>query len=179
MITTEMYKSILSSHGSTLGEIRKNQSDRNINQTFTTTPEYRKAYILTKEGWKWEDVKFFRHVKQSISADAGDNYLQFRPKIHHPIGSYIIIPDDMGFEVNLNPIELQNPFLQAVNERTQWWIIVERNNTNYPLYNILKCNWNFKWIYDGKIQESFGCIRNANSYTNCNTLAQSIIQFAA
>lgn len=166
MITTQMYKSIISSHGSTLSEIRKNQSDRNINYTFSTSTEYRKAYILTKEGWKWEDVKFFRHVKQSVLADDGDSYLQFRPKTHYPIGTYIIIPDDTGFEINLNSVELQDPFLQDVNKRTQWWIIVNRNNTNYPLYNILKCNWNFKWIYDGKIQESFGCIRNANSYTN-------------
>lgn len=169
MISTNMYKSLLSSQGRNLGEIKKNQSDRNINVSFTRDPEYKKVYILTKNGWKWEEVKYSRHAKESITADAQDYYIQFRPKTHYPIGSYIIIPDDTDPEINLKPHELQNPFLQPISERTQWWFIVKRDETNYVRYEVLKCNWNFKWVWNGKIRECFGAIRNANSYTSCNT----------
>ena len=166
MISLSSYKSYLSSQGSTLGEVKRAHSDYNINNSFTRSTEYKKAYILTENGWKWEDIHFFRHVKQSITADAGDNYLQFRPRVHYPIGTYVIIPDDLNTETNLTIEELSNPFLQPEDKRTQWWILVQHNNTNYPLYNALQCNWTFKWIYNNKIYESFGCARNANSYTN-------------
>ena len=161
------YRTILSSRGENLSQLRRNQSDKIIDATFTGDPTYRKVYILTSDGWKYEDVKYQRHTKASILKDAVDYYIQFRPKVHYPVGSYVIIPDDTDFNINLSEEELENPFSQPVNERTQWWIIVGRDNANaFVRYNILKCNWNFKWIYNNEIQECFGCVRNANSYTS-------------
>lgn len=161
------YKTLLSSQGSNLGQIRKNKSDFLMNQTFTGDPEYKKVYILTKNGWKYEDAKYQVHTTPSILKDAVDYYLQFRPKVHYPIGTYVIVPDDTCSEINLLPGELQNPFLQPVSHRTQWWIIVGRTDANaFVRYNILKCNWEFKWVYDGKVKRCYGCIRNANSYTS-------------
>ena len=88
------YKKYLSSHGNSLGNIKRKQSDILMNSTFTRDPAYKKVYILTKDGWKWEDAKYQEHSVQSISKDAVDYYLQFRPKIHYPVGSYVIVPDD-------------------------------------------------------------------------------------
>lgn len=161
------YKSYLSSHGRNEAEIKKNQSDYNIDKTFKRDPTYKRVYILTSEGWKFEDAKYQFHVANSILKDAVDYYLQFRPKIHYPVGSYVIIPDDTSFDINLTEEQLTNPFTQPVEERTQWWFIVGRTDSNaFVRYNIIKCNWNFKWVYKGKILESFGAIRNANSYTS-------------
>ena len=167
MISTKSYLSYLSQNGSNLGNIRKNQSDMIIDQTFTGDPTYKRVYILTKDGWKFEDAKYQFHTARSILRDDVDFYLQFRPKHHYPIGSYVIIPDDTSPDVNLNLEELKNPFLQPVNNRTQWWLIVGRDDANaYVRYNILKCNWNFQWIWNGEIQNCYGVIRNASSYTS-------------
>lgn len=161
------YKSYLERHGRNLAEIKKNQSDVIMNRTFTRDPNYKRVYILTREGWKFEDVKYQVHTTPSILNDAVDYMVQFRPHIHYPIGSYIIIPDDASFDVNLTEEEIDNPWLQPVEQRTQWWIIVGRDDSrSYVRYNVLKANYEFKWIWKGQIMRSFGCVRNANSYTS-------------
>lgn len=161
------YKNYLSSHGKTMGQVKRNQSDVLMNSTFTIDPAYKKVYILTKDGWKWEDAKYQTHSTQSISKDPVDYYLQFRPKTHYPIGSYVIVPDDTSPEVNLTEEELVNPFSQPIKNRTQWWIIVGRDESNaFVRYMILKCDWEFRWIYKGKLMTCWACSKNANSYTS-------------
>ena len=113
-MNVNQYKNYLSSHGNTIGQVKRNQSDVIMNSTFTYDHSYKKVYILTKDGWKWEDAKYQTHSSQSILKDPVDYYLQFRPKVHYPIGSYAIVPDDTSTEVNLSHDELVNPFLQSV-----------------------------------------------------------------
>lgn len=161
------YKKILSTNGSNLSQVRRNQSDTILNTTFNGDVNYKKVYILSKDGWKFEDAKYQKHTTPSILKDNVDYYLQFRPKVHYPIGTYVIIPDDSSFDINLSDDELENPFNQDVSNRTEWWLIVGRTDSDsYVRYSVLKCNWNFQWIYDGKIQSCYGCSRNANSYTS-------------
>lgn len=161
------YKNYLSSRGNTLGQVKRTQSDVIMNNTFTLDPTYKKVYILTKEGWKWEDAKYQFHSAPSISKDAVDYYLQFRPKVHYPVGSYVIVPDDTDFDINLSEEEKVNPFSQPIENRKQWWIIVGRDEANaYVRYMILKCDWDFKWIYKGKMMNCWACSKNANSYTS-------------
>lgn len=167
MPTLKDYRKILSVNGDTLADIRKEQSDRNINISFAVDAhQYKKVLILTVDGWKWEEIHFSRHNKQSIASDDQDYFVDFRPKVHYPVGSYMIIPDDTSPKLNLSDEELENPFLQPIEKRTQWWMIVERNNDYYVRYNVLKCNWNFEWVQNGRIWSVFGCNRNANSYTS-------------
>ena len=167
MINYNVYKNYLTSSGNNLSQIRRNQSDMIINNTFTHDPTYKKVYILTPDGWKWEDAKYQFHFAQSIAKDKVDYYLQFRPKIHYPIGTYVLIPDDTNPDLLLTEEELINPFLQPIKNRKNWWMIVERDNQNaYVRYNVLPCNWNFQWIYNGKIHNCYGAIRAANSYTS-------------
>ena len=73
------YKKYLASRGNTLGQIKRTQSDVLMNSTFTTDPSYKRIYILTKDGWKWEDAKYQTHSAPSILKDPVDYYLQFRP----------------------------------------------------------------------------------------------------
>lgn len=161
------YKNYLSTRGNTLGQVKRTQSDVIMNNTFTLDPTYKKVYILTKEGWKWEDAKYQFHSAPSISKDTVDYYLQFRPKVHYPVGSYVIVPDDTSPDINLEGSEIDDPFMQPINNRTQWWIIVGRDEANaYVRYMILKCDWDFRWIYKGKIMNCWACSKNANSYTS-------------
>lgn len=163
----KQYKNYLSSHGGTMGQIKRNQSDTLMNSTFTYDPAYKKVYILTKDGWRWEDAKYQTHSTPSISKDPVDYYLQFRPKVHYPIGSYVIIPDDTAPEINLTHDELINPFTQPVKNRTQWWIIVGRDEANsFVRYMVLKCDWEFRWIYNDRLMNCWACSKNANSYTS-------------
>jgi len=163
----KQYKEYLTLHGRNQAEVKKNQSDFNIDTTFTRDPNYKRVYILTKDGWQYEDAKYQFHVANSILKDSVDYYLQFRPKVHYPVGSYVIVPDDTSFDINLTEEQLENPFSQPVSERTQWWFIVGRDDArSYVRYNILKCNWNFQWIWKGKVMNCFGAIRVANSYTS-------------
>ena len=74
MVTAEMYKNYLSSYGSNLAQVKKNQSDAIMNNSFTADAQYKRVYILTKDGWKWEDAKYQRHAKLSILKDAVDYY---------------------------------------------------------------------------------------------------------
>ena len=161
------YKNYLSSRGNNLAQVKRNQSDVIMNSTFTLDPTYKKVYILTKDGWKWEDAKYQFHTAPSISKDAVDYYLQFRPKVHYPIGSYVIVPDDISPDVNLEGDEIGNPFSQPIDKRTQWWIIVGRDEANaYVRYMILKCDWDFRWIYKGKLMSCWACSKSASSYTS-------------
>lgn len=163
------YKKYLSRHGRNLAEVKKNQSDVIINKTFTRDPNYKRVYILTRDGWQFEDAKYQIHTSPSILKDAVDYYLQFRPGVHYPVGSYVIVPDDTSFDINLTEEQLKNPWLQPVNKRTQWWMIVNRDDArSYVRYSILKCNYEFRWLWKGKIFSSFGSARNANSYTSCS-----------
>lgn len=161
------YRSLLTSDGSSLAEIKKKQSYAVINNTFTQDPTYKRVYILTKDGWKFEDAKYQPHTTKSILRDDVDYFLQFRPKVHYPIGSYVIIPDDVSDEINLTEQELIDPFTQPVKNRTQWWMIVDADRANaFVRHYILPCNWEFRWMWDGRIQKCFGAIRSAQSYTS-------------
>ena len=161
------YKNYLSSRGTTLSQVKRTQSDVVMNSTFTSDPTYKRIYILTRDGWKWEDAKYQFHTAPSVSKDAVDYYLQFRPKVHYPVGSYVIVPDDTDFDINLSEEEKDNPFSQPTEDRTQWWIIVGRDESNaYVRYMILKCDWDFRWIYKGQLMTCWACSKNANSYTS-------------
>lgn len=165
MITWNDYKSALSGKGNHLGEIRKNHADMIMNATFTGDIGYRRVYILDPaEGWKYTDAKFSRHSLTSISKDGVDSYLQFRPKEHYPIGCYVFIPDDTSYDLKINA---NNPLSGDVKDL--WLIVNKTDNRQFVQYLVLRCNWNFKWITgigDEKVvQNCWGCIRNANSYT--------------
>lgn len=165
MITLNDYKSLLSSKGDHLGEVRKNRADMIMNATFTGDIGYRRVYILDPvDGWKYTDAKFSRHALTSISKDGVDSYLQFRPKEHYPIGCYVFIPDDTSYDLKINT---DNPLDGDVEHL---WLIVGRTNSRqFVQYLVLHCNWNFKWITgigdERIVQNCWGCIRDANSYT--------------
>lgn len=174
MITRELYKKLLSVDGQTptLAEIRRHQSQDIINETFTDDFSYKIVRILTYDGWKEVECKYQYHQGQSIDKDTVDWYLQFRPGVHFPIGSYVIIPDDND---SLNTYEDEVEWFSIDNfgkrlmssERSQLWMIVNRDDANdFVRYNVLQCDWDLRWINNGKIEHVIGCSKNASSYTS-------------
>ena len=71
------YKNYLSSRGNNLSQVKRIQSDKIMNSTFTADPTYKKVYILTKEGWKWEDAKYqLQRFRKELSDVNGNFNLQ-------------------------------------------------------------------------------------------------------
>lgn len=172
MITLDSYSSIIGNNGNIYGNIRKSQSDWIMDDTFTHDVSYKKVYILDPEnGWKYEDARYQKHATISILRDDVDYYLQFRPKIHYPIGTYVFIPNDTSFDIGFSEYEPLNPFSDENFDLSKLWIIVNKNNSkNFVRYNILPCNWNFRWISrkngSSELMHCYGAVRSANSYTS-------------
>ena len=167
-----MYKSMLTSRGKNLSQARRNQSDMIMNATFTGDTGYKRVYILDPErGWHYEDAKYSKHATVSILKDAVDYYLQFRPKVHYPIGVYVFIPNDTADEIVFKEFEPIDPFKDERFDMNKLWMIVNRNDeAQFVRYNILKCNWDFKWMckVHGKMElmHVIGASRSASSYTS-------------
>lgn len=172
MITMSMYEAMLLTKGANLSQVRQNQSRLVMNATFTGDVGYKKVYILSKDdGWHYEDAKYSKHATPSILKDAVDYYLQFRPKVHYPVGTYVFIPNDEDYSIGFKEESPIDPFQDENFSMKKLWMIVGRNDANeFVRYNIIQCNWNFKWIdrYHSKdvIMNVYGAIRNANSYTS-------------
>jgi len=172
LITQDMYKSMLTSRGRNLSQARRNQSDMIMNATFTGDTGYKRVYILDPErGWHYEDAKYSKHATVSILKDAVDYYLQFRPNTHYQIGLYVFIPDDVSDDIGFKEFEPIDPFQDEGFDMNKLWMIVNKNDdAQFVRYNILKCNWDFRWIckVHGKMElmHIIGCSRNANSYTS-------------
>ena len=119
-----MYKSMLTSRGKNLSQARRNQSDMIMNATFTGDTGYKRVYILDPEnGWHYEDAKYSKHATVSILKDAVDYYLQFRPKVHYPIGVYVFIPDDMNDEIGFEEYEPEDPFKDEGFDMNKLWMM--------------------------------------------------------
>lgn len=167
-----MYKSMLTSRGKNLSQARRNQSDMIMNATFTGDTGYKRVYILDPErGWHYEDAKYSKHATVSILKDAVDYYLQFRPKVHYPIGVYVFIPDDTSDDIGFKEFEPVDPFQDEGFDLNKLWMIVNKNDdAQFVRYNVLKCNWDFRWIckVHGKMElmHVYSASRNANSYTS-------------
>ena len=139
----DLYKKRMAATGSYMGEALKKQSDQIMDATFTRDIAYRKCYIDGNA----VDAKYVVHTYYSISGDAVDYHIQFRPGVHYPIGTYIDIPDDIG-------------------EYHRWLLINRSDEPQFPKYNALKCNWTFKWIDNGVIHEVLGVLRSRNNYNS-------------
>ena len=172
MITSDMYKTMLNVKGKNLSQVRQYNSAMVMNATFTGDIGYKRVYILDKEeGWKYEDAKYSKHATPSILKDAVDYYLQFRPRVHYPVGTYVFIPNDMDYNIGFEEEEPVDPFKDENFDVNKLWLIVGKNDANeFVRYNIIKCNWNFRWIArvngENKILNVWGAVRNANSYTS-------------
>ncbi len=168
IITLDDYISQLSSKGNTVGSIRRQESADIFNYSFMDDPNYKKVRVLTKNGWELTDAKYESHMSLSSLGENLDYYLMFRPGVHFPVGSYVIIPDDLTEEPNTfeREKEVYASKYDKIEDSQLWFIVGRDNDPYFPKYDVIQCNWEFKWVYDGEILNVFGAVKKANSYTS-------------
>lgn len=147
--------------GSFMGETMRLQSDMIVDATWLNSVAARKVQVkwlergLPPEYKSWaefeEPLDAHFELKSSYSVNSGESpyYLTFRPGelLRHPeikVGAYVSISNTDNIP--------------------EWWMIVfiEDDNELKKLY-IMKCNWTFKWVVDGKIYSHLGILRNGSS----------------
>lgn len=146
----DTFRARMARQGGSQSKAYLKQSDMIINETFTRDPAYRSVMLTHSPSDMFDvpfDAKYLVRTYYSITKDEVDYYLQFRPHVQVPIGSYVDVPDDNG-----------------VYER--WLIVAYDDRPQFPLYYILRCNWTLKWFYEGKVYKVLGALRNQNSYNS-------------
>lgn len=156
----EDFRNRMSRRGSYMGETMRNQSNAVVNATWLNSVAARPVQVkwlnyglppeyLSPDDFE-EPLDAHFELKSSYSLNSGESpyYLTFRPGelMRHPeikVGAYVSIPN--------------------VDSIPEWWMIVfiEDDNELKKLY-ILKCNYQFGWVANGKIYKCLGVLRNGN-----------------
>lgn len=157
----EEFRNRMSRRGSFIGETMRMQSDAVVNATWLNSVSARRVqvkwlnhglppeYTSSDEFEDPIDAHFELKGTYNINGSESPYYLTFRPGelVRHPeikIGAYVSIPN--------------------VDNVPEWWMIIfiEDDNELKKLY-IMKCNWVFRWVVDGKIYSHLGILRNGSS----------------
>ena len=156
----EAFKNRMAYRGNNLSEMLRMQSNMVIEQTWDRDPNYRQVYVvkvdsgLPKVTAEHEliDTKFNIKTYSNITSDEPSYWMQFRhgEERYHPeidIGSYVYMQDEDG--------------------EWKWWMIQHLDERpSFRQYQILECNYTFKWITDGKIYSCLGIQRVQQSYNS-------------
>lgn len=155
--------------GSDIGRALKRQSDQIMNSSFKRDIDYQVAKLYDQNHNFLEDVevKFKKRANYTISGDAVDFLIQFRP-FYHPEKKFhlydkdvdqngVIITERLGFYIEL----------KDDSDCTYTWLIIGKSEDNqFTTYNVLKCNYTCRWIKNGVIHEQLAVLRFANSYNS-------------
>ena len=156
----DAYKSRMVRSGKNVSEMLRMQSNMVIEQTWERDPNYRQVYVVKVNTGLPEvtmeheliDVKFNIKTYADIKSDEPSYLLQFRhgEEKRHPeidIGSYVYMSDEDG--------------------NWKWWMIQYLDERPaFRQYQILECNYTFKWITDGVIYNCLGIQRVQQSYNS-------------
>ncbi len=156
----EAYKNRMTYRGKNMSEILRMQSNMVIEQTWDRDPNYRQVYVVKVNTGLPEvtasheliDTKFNVKTYSDIKADEPSYWMQFRhgEEKRHPeigIGSYVYMEDEDG--------------------EWKWWMIQHLDERpSFRQYQILECNYTFKWITEGKIYSCLGIQRVQQSYNS-------------
>lgn len=157
----EEFRNRMSRRGSFMGETMRMQSDAVVNATWLNSVAARRVQVKwLNRGLpaKYASVDEFEdpidahfELKSAYNLNSGESpyYLTFRPGelVKHPeikVGAYVSIPN--------------------VDNIPEWWMIVFIEDDNeLKKAQILKCNWTFGWVVDGKIYYHLGVLRHGSS----------------
>ena len=154
----EAYKNRMARRGKTAGEMLRLQSNAVIEHTWDRDPNARKVYVvkidcglpeITAEN-ELIDCKFNVKTYENITSDEPSYWMQFRhgEEKRHPeiaIGSYV--------------------YMENEDHEWEWWLLVDIDaRPSFRQWQILQCNWTFKWVAHGKFDEHLGVQRIQQSY---------------
>ena len=154
------YRLRMAHKGANMSEMLRAQSNIVVDQTWDRDPNFRHVYVVKVDSGLPEvtvqheliDAKFNVKTYADIKADEPSYLLQFRH------GAEKIYPDiDIGSYV----------YMQDEDGAWKWWMIQYLDERpSFRQYQILECNYTFKWITDGKIYNCLGVQRVQQSYNS-------------
>ena len=169
----EEFRKRMERRGSFMGETMRRQSDMIVNATWLNSVAARRVQV------KWlnrglppeyasvdefeDPIDAHFELKSAYSLNSGESsyYLTFRPGelVRHPeikVGAYVSIPNTDNIP--------------------EWWMIVFIEDDNeLKRLQILKCNWTFGWVADGKIYRHLGVLRHGSSTREADENAYTTI----
>ena len=182
MISLSEYRTIIGDH-KTNGRARKAISDQVMFHTWSQDIQAQTAYLFdyyrdmqSEEAFFLNDlhpeddpykipieIKFIRHASQTYQKDPITFWLQMKPgqdcnvpyydevlgsryDATFPIGMYVAIQDESG-------------------KYNRWLVVAKANyeQSQFPTFEILRCDYNFQWIFDHKKYQCAGVLRSQNS----------------
>ena len=158
---SDIFKKRMALCGNTVSDSIRTQSDEIMQKTFTNDLGYRqcKLYSRTMEYLEDVEIKYQYSQTYTINKDQVEYLAQFRPG-YFPEKKYM----------DQDSIERFGFYLEIPDKNTgvhELWLILGKNDKNsFIRYNILKCNWMFKWIKNKQIYSCFGVLRNRNNYNS-------------
>lgn len=174
-------KSILSSSGSTNGQIRKNESDQIMDITWNEDIQSKKCYIYdyfhddqkhkikgydpsVSETKTPIDAKFIITQYGTVSKDQVEYHIQFRPFQKCPLDYYKSEYEDKYLCEYPLGLYIDIPDDEGVYRK---WLIVSYDTANqFRKYSVLPCNFYFTWVMNGTIYGMCGTARLRNSYNS-------------
>lgn len=146
-----------------LGSLAKSTRQRSYavdQKTFRNTTGWRDAKLYDRNMNLLEehvDINFIYSAKYTLSKDQVEWLIRFRPDFY-PDKKY---KEEDGIERFGYYLEFED---EKTGSRDKWLIFGKTEKDMFVYYNILKCNWTFRWVYKGVIYSCLGCIRDRNSY---------------
>lgn len=167
------------------GRARKMQSDIIMDATFTQDVQYQVGYFfdyyhttpenrLLLEGFDPDsdpnpvpiDIKFIAHSKKTFQKDAVTMHIQFRPGYQCTVDYYNEV---FGKRYNARfPVGLY-VWIAGEDGIYRRWLVVataDRDENQFPTWEVLRCDDIYRWIKNGKYYEFPGVSRSQNSYNS-------------
>lgn len=183
MPSLETYKRIYGAKGSTDGQARASHSRDIMKATWYEDIATKRCYFydyahdneplklnnLTPDenaGMIPIDIKYIINGSQSLSRDDVDYHIQFKPDAGIEVPYYTeFFGDRYGAEY---PVGLYCAIPDADGVYNRWMVVATANNndTLFPTYTVLRCDYVFQWVYDGKCYQMPGVKRSQNSYNS-------------
>lgn len=154
--TLDLYRSRLYAHDKIMPQVLRDNANMIMEQSWYSDIQVRPSILYRhKEGSYGkeyteiarEDIKFIHKEAQPFNTQQVQFYIEFKPHVHYPLGTYIDIPDEMG-------------------EMKRWLIVRKDDDAMFNKYSILPCNYTVKWVYKNHIYECLCVIRSVNSYSS-------------
>ena len=182
-ISHKDYQTIYNAKNS--GRARKNESDAIMLNTWWEDVQAQTAYLydifhdIGTDHFKLNDlhpdednrkipidIKFIRHEKQTYAKDPVTFWMQLQP------GQECNVPYfDKKYSSkygNIWPVGLYVDVMDESGKYNKWLCVNTANywQSQFPTYELLKCDYVFQWIHDGKRYECPGVLRSQNSYNS-------------
>ena len=182
MLSFNDYKS--TSRATTLGEVRKQQSDMIMEATWDGDIATKTMYFFDYEHdpepkkfkdldmWKYEKLpmmrcKYLQGTYQSLDKDVVPFKLQMKPSQENVVPYY-----DEVFANRYSATYPVGLYVVLPNDKGVYekWLVVapaDDKALQFPTYQILPCDYVLNWIYSNKKYSMCGCLRSQNSYILC------------